>query len=146
MFPTKVYELVVEEWAVPFDNEIEIESVSPEQITFNINFVGLKYFDDQVLVRFVVYRTGGYHVFFTFDRIAPTYEVLKLVNAFNAGNSYLKAAIVNKTGGSYLELHYGSLTRKNSSKAIAREIGYLLSSMGDEHVLNTLVPLTKITV
>lgn len=141
MYPRTVFELMKNKWP---RLGFELQEDTKERLVFTTNFAAQKYFDDSVFTTVIVYDNACYHVFFTFDKINPTPEVLTLVNEFNINNPFLKATIEPKNGINFLVLHYGCING-NNEYSITEDISELLNSLINTDVLKFLVPLTEIT-
>ena len=61
-----VHKLVQKE----FDNfEFKVKSQDDDRLELNANITAANYFDDDILVKVVVYKGGTTHVFLTFDKL-----------------------------------------------------------------------------
>lgn len=136
-----VHKLVQKE----FDNfEFKVKSQDDDRLELNANITASNYFDDDILVKVVVYKGGTTHVFLTFDKLDESLETLRMINAFNDNTSFFKAYISEKDGGNYLELHATTLDARKD-KDVASTVSFLITNILSDSVLKYLQPLTELT-
>ena len=120
------------------------KSRTEDKVEITAEIVAKKYFDDDIAVRIVAYKSGTLHVFMVFDKLDPTFENYNLINEYNDHSSFLNCYISQKNGGKYLELH-GSCLNLPDEKAVADAASYYINELLNEKLLQHLQPLSKRT-
>lgn len=124
--------------------EFTEKSRTDDKVEITADITAKKYFDDDISVRIVAYKSGTCHVFMVFDHLDATYDNLCLINDYNDHSSFLSAYISEKKGGNYLELHGSSMDAPNT-KVLAETIAYLMNEILNENGLKYLQPLSRAT-
>lgn len=139
--PNRVYNYVANEFsAINF----EVTENTADVIRFKANITAKKYFSDDVLLRVVSYKSGTYHVFFTFDQLDKNLRSYEAINEFNDNVSFFQGYISEKKGGDFFELHASSIVEASEDE-IGDAICYIINQLLDDDVLKYLQPITKLT-
>lgn len=143
MRPRKVYDLVRRH----FDHlTFELKKDEMSQVEFTAEITAEKYFDDNVYIDIVVYRSGTYHVFFTFDSLEPTMDALTACNNFNKANAFFSAYVCKRGNTNFLELHYSGVGSENmTEEEMADSVIFGLNELLSDDTLEYLQPLTRMT-
>ena len=125
--------LVVKERLLEMGKQISlsVEDENAEQLTVSAHMQAKTYFNDEVYLRYVIFKSGTVHLFLTFDEMEKTYDNLFLINKFNADNPWFRAYIGNINGNDYLELHYTALSMEKENE-VTDTVGYLLNEILEE--------------
>ena len=143
MRPRKVYDLVRRN----FDQlTFELKKDEMEKVEFTADITAEKYFDDSVYIDIVVYKSGTYHVFFTFDSLEPTLRALEACNNFNKASAFYSAYIVKRGDTNFLELHYSGVGFDGVTEDdVADNINFGLNELLSDDTMEFLRPLTEMT-
>lgn len=143
MRPRKVYDLVRRRFS---NLTFELKTDEAEKVEFTADITAEAYFDDSVYIDIIAYRSGTYHVFFTFDSIQPTFDALVACNNFNQASAFFSAYIVKRGETFFLELHYsGAGFDGTLEDDMAENISFGLNELLSDATLKYLKPLTEMT-
>ncbi len=136
--------LVVKERLLEMGKQISlsVEDENAEQLTVSAHMQAKTYFNDEVYLRYVIFKSGTVHLFLTFDEMEKTYDNLFLINKFNADNPWFRAYIINLGGKDFLELHYTSFSIE-SEEQVSDAVGYLLNQLLEQSALQYLKPMLE---
>ena len=138
----KVYTLLTDEWP---NINFEIEDESDERLVLTAETSAKNLFDDEILIRVVIYSSGTNHVFFVLDQLEPSLKAYQLINDFNENQSWAKAYIMESSSGKhYLKIHYAFLNSSDEQDA-SDSISYALDDLVSDETLQDLKPLTDLT-
>lgn len=138
----KVYTLLTDEW---HSINFEIEDESDERLVLNAETSAKNLFNDEILIRVVIYSSGTIHVFFVLDQLEPSLKAYQLINDFNENQSWAKAYIMEASSGKhYLKIHYAFLNSSDEQDA-SDSISYALDDLVSDETLQDLKPLTDLT-
>lgn len=134
--------LVVKERLLEMGKQISlsVEDENAEQLTVSAHMQAKSYFNDEVYLRYVIFKSGTVHLFLTFDEMEKTYDNLFLINKFNADNPWFRAYIINLGGKDFLELHYTSFYVTGEQEAVDI-IGYLMTELLKDDTFKYLKPI-----
>ena len=107
---------------------LEVEEETSEQLIVHSYLTAKDYFRNSIYFRLVVFSSGTFHVFFTFDEVERTYDNLYILNTFNANNAWFRAYISNINEKDFLELHYTAFNI-NQESDVVDTVGYLLTEL-----------------
>lgn len=119
---------------------LQVQEETKDSITMHSQIVAKDYFDNSIYCRLVVFSSGTFHLFLTFDVMDRTYDKLYLINTFNEDNPWFKAYISNINDKDYLELHYSAISMQDEQQVI-HVFGFLLSELLSENTLRYLKPI-----
>ena len=119
---------------------LQVQEETKESMTLHSQITAKDYFENSIYFRMVVFNSGTFHIFLTFDEIERTYDNLYLINAFNAESPWFKAYITNINDKDFLELHYSVMGLQDDEEVI-NSFGYLLNSLLTEDTLKYLKPI-----
>jgi len=119
---------------------LQVQEETAQSITLHSELTAKDYFDNSIYCRIVVFSSGTFHIFLTFDEIERTYDNLYLINNFNAESPWYRAYIANINDKDYLELHYAALAIEKEAEVI-NSFGYLLNDLLSENTLKYLKPI-----
>ena len=119
---------------------LQVQEETKESITLHSQIVAKDYFDNSIYCRLVIFSSGTFHLFLTFDEIDRTYDKLYLINTFNEDNPWFKAYINNINDKDFLELHYAGISMQEEQQII-NIFGFLLSELLSEGTLRYLTPI-----
>lgn len=74
---------------------LQVQEETKDSITLHSQIVAKDYFKNSIYCRLVIFSSGTFHLFLTFDEIDRTYDKLYLINTFNEDNPWFKAYINN---------------------------------------------------
>jgi len=120
--------------------QLQVHEETSESVTLHTQLVAKDYFDNSIYLRLVVFSSGTFHMFLTFDQMETTYDNLYLINAFNENNPWFRAYIANISGKDFLELHYVSVSLQEERQVID-SFGFLLNDLLSENILKYLKPI-----
>ena len=143
MRPRKVYDLVRRH----FDHlSFELKKDEMDQVEFTAEITAEKYFDDGVYIDIVAYKSGTYHVFFTFDSLEPTFDALTACNNFNKASAFFSSYVCKRGNTNFLELHYSGVGFDGvTEEEVADNIIFGLNELLSDDTLEYLQPLTRLT-
>ena len=119
---------------------LQVQEETKESITLHSQITAKDYFKNSIYCRVVVFSSGTFHLFLTFDEIDRTYDKLYLINTFNEDNPWFKAYICNINDKDFLELHYAGISMQEEQQII-HVFGFLLSELLSEGTLRYLNPI-----
>ena len=119
---------------------LQVQEETKESITLHSQIVAKDYFENSIYCRLVVFSSGTFHLFLTFDEIDRTYDKLYLINTFNEDNPWFKAYINNINDKDFLELHYAGISIQEEQQVI-NIFGFLLTELLSEGTLRYLTPI-----
>lgn len=119
---------------------LQVQEETKESITLHSQIIAKDYFKNSIYCRVVVFSSGTFHLFLTFDEIDRTYDKLYLINTFNEDNPWFKAYICNINDKDFLELHYAGISMQEEQQII-HVFGFLLSELLSEGTLRYLNPI-----
>ena len=119
---------------------LQVQEETKESITLHSQIVAKDYFDNSIYCRLVIFSSGTFHLFLTFDEIDRTYDKLYLINTFNEDNPWFKAYINNINDKDFLELHYAGISMQEEQQII-NIFGFLLTELLSEGTLRYLTPI-----
>lgn len=119
---------------------LQVQEETKNSITLHSQIVAKDYFENSIYCRLVVFSTGTFHLFLTFDEIERTYDKLYLINTFNEDNPWFKAYISNINDKDFLELHYAGISIQEEQQVV-NLFGFLLSELLKEETLRYLTPI-----
>ena len=119
---------------------LQVQEETKDSITLHSQIVAKDYFDNSIYCRLVVFSSGTFHLFLTFDEMDRTYDKLYLINTFNEDNPWFKAYISNINDKDFLELHYSAIALQDEQQVI-HVFGFLLSELLSESTLRYLKPI-----
>ncbi len=121
---------------------LQVQEETKDSITLHSQIVAKDYFENSIYCRLVIFSSGTFHLFLTFDEIDRTYDKLYLINTFNEDNPWFKAYINNINGKDFLELHYAGISIQEEQQII-NIFGFLLTELLSEGTLRYLTPILK---
>ena len=119
---------------------LQVQEETKDSITLHSQIVAKDYFENSIYCRLVVFSSGTFHLFLTFDEMDRTYDKLYLINTFNEDNPWFKAYISNINDKDFLELHYSAIALQDEQQVI-HVFGFLLSELLSESTLRYLKPI-----
>ena len=119
---------------------LQVQEETKDSITLHSQIVAKDYFENSIYCRLVIFSSGTFHLFLTFDEIDRTYDKLYLINTFNEDNPWFKAYINNINGKDFLELHYAGISIQEEQQII-NIFGFLLTELLSEGTLRYLTPI-----
>ena len=119
---------------------LQVQEETKDSITLHSQIVAKDYFENSIYCRLVVFSSGTFHLFLTFDEIDRTYDKLYLINTFNEDNPWFKAYINNINDKDFLELHYAGISIQEEQQVI-NIFGFLLTELLSEGTLRYLTPI-----
>ena len=119
---------------------LQVQEETKDSITLHSQIVAKDYFENSIYCRLVVFSSGTFHLFLTFDEMDRTYDKLYLINTFNEDNPWFKAYISNINDKDFLELHYSAISLQDEQQVI-HVFGFLLSELLSEGTLRYLKPI-----
>ena len=119
---------------------LQVQEEDAQSLTLHAQITAKDYFDNSIYLRTVVFSSGTFHMFLTFNEIEKTYDNLFLINHFNAENPWFRAYIANINDKDYLELHYASIALENENEVLDT-FGFLLNELLNENTLKYLNPI-----
>ena len=119
---------------------LQVQEETKDSITLHSQIVAKDYFENSIYCRLVVFSSGTFHLFLTFNEIDRTYDKLYLINTFNEDNPWFKAYISNINDKDFLELHYAGISIQEEQQ-IVNLFGFLLSELLKEGTLKYLTPI-----
>ena len=119
---------------------LQVQEETKESITLHSQIVAKDYFDNSIYCRLVIFSSGTFHLFLTFDEIDRTYDKLYLINTFNEDNPWFKAYINNINDKDFLEVHYAGISMQEEQQII-NIFGFLLTELLSEGTLRYLTPI-----
>ena len=119
---------------------LQVQEETKDSITLHSQIVAKDYFDNSIYCRLVIFSSGTFHLFLTFDEIDRTYDKLYLINTFNEDNPWFKAYINNINDKDFLELHYAGISIQEEQQVI-NIFGFLLTELLSEGTLRYLTPI-----
>lgn len=119
---------------------LQVQEETKDSITLHSQIVAKDYFDNSIYCRLVIFSSGTFHLFLTFDEIDRTYDKLYLINTFNEDNPWFKAYINNINDKDFLELHYAGISIQEEQQII-NIFGFLLTELLSEGTLRYLTPI-----
>ncbi len=119
---------------------LQVQEETKDSITLHSQIVAKDYFDNSIYCRLVIFSSGTFHLFLTFDEIDRTYDKLYLINTFNEDNPWFKAYINNINDKDFLELHYAGISIQEEQQII-NIFGFLLTELLSEETLRYLTPI-----
>ena len=119
---------------------LQVQEETKDSITLHSQIVAKDYFENSIYCRLVIFSSGTFHLFLTFDEIDRTYDKLYLINTFNEDNPWFKAYINNINGKDFLELHYAGISIQEEQQII-NIFGFLLTELLNEGTLRYLTPI-----
>ena len=119
---------------------LQVQEETKESITLHSQIVAKDYFENSIYCRLVVFSSGTFHLFLTFDEIDRTYDKLYLINTFNEDNPWFKAYINNINDKDFLELLYAGISIQEEQQVI-NIFGFLLTELLSEGTLRYLTPI-----
>ena len=119
---------------------LQVQEETKESITLHSQIVAKDYFDNSIYCRLVIFSSGTFHLFLTFDEIDRTYDKLYLINTFNEDNPWFKAYINNINDKDFLELHDAGISMQEEQQII-NIFGFLLTELLSEGTLRYLTPI-----
>ena len=119
---------------------LQVQEETKESITLHSQIIAKDYFENSIYCRLVVFSSGTFHLFLTFDEIDRTYDKLYLINTFNEDNPWFKAYINNINDKDFLELHYAGISIQEEQQVI-NIFGFLLTELLSEGTLRYLTPI-----
>ena len=120
--------------------QLQVHEETSESVTLHTQLVAKDYFDNSIYLRIVVFSSGTFHMFLTFDQMETTYDNLYLINAFNENNPWFRAYIANIGGKDFLELHYVAVSLQDE-RQVVDSFGFLLNDLLSENILKYLKPI-----
>lgn len=121
---------------------LQVQEETKDSITLHSQIVAKDYFENSIYCRLVIFSSGTFHLFLTFDEIDRTYDKLYLINTFNEDNPWFKAYINNINDKDFLELHYAGISIQEEQQII-NIFGFLLTELLSEGTLRYLTPILK---
>ena len=119
---------------------LQVQEETKDSITLHSQIVAKDYFENSIYCRIVIFSSGTFHLFLTFDEIDRTYDKLYLINTFNEDNPWFKAYINNINDKDFLELHYAGISIQEEQQII-NIFGFLLTELLSEGTLRYLTPI-----
>ena len=119
---------------------LQVQEETKDSITLHSQIVAKDYFENSIYCRLVIFSSGTFHLFLTFDEIDRTYDKLYLINTFNEDNPWFKAYISNINDKDFLELHYAGISIQEEQQII-NIFGFLLTELLSEGTLRYLTPI-----
>ena len=119
---------------------LQVQEETKDSITLHSQIVAKDYFENSIYCRLVIFSSGTFHLFLTFDEIDRTYDKLYLINTFNEDNPWFKAYINNINDKDFLELHYAGISIQEEQQVI-NIFGFLLTELLSEGTLRYLTPI-----
>lgn len=119
---------------------LQVQEETKDSITLHSQIVAKDYFENSIYCRLVIFSSGTFHLFLTFDEIDRTYDKLYLINTFNEDNPWFKAYINNINDKDFLELHYAGISIQEEQQII-NIFGFLLTELLSEGTLRYLTPI-----
>lgn len=119
---------------------LQVQEETKESITLHSQIIAKDYFKNSIYCRLVIFSSGTFHLFLTFDEIDRTYDKLYLINTFNEDNPWFKAYINNINDKDFLELHYAGISIQEEQQII-NIFGFLLTELLSEGTLRYLTPI-----
>ena len=119
---------------------LQVHEETSESLTLHTQLTAKEYFDNSIYLRMVIFSSGTFHMFLTFNEIESTYDNLYLINAFNENNPWFRAYIANINDKDFLELHYVAVSLDNERQVID-SFGFLLNDLLSENSLKYLKPI-----
>lgn len=119
---------------------LQVQEETKDSITLHSQIVAKDYFKNSIYCRLVIFSSGTFHLFLTFDEIDRTYDKLYLINTFNEDNPWFKAYINNINDKDFLELHYAGISIQEEQQII-NIFGFLLTELLSEGTLRYLTPI-----
>ena len=119
---------------------LQVHEETAQSIILHSQITARDFFESSIYCRLVVYASGTFHMFLTFDEIEKTYDNLFLINTFNADSPWFKAYVANINDKDFLELHYSVLALKTEDEIID-SVGFLLNNLLEEETLKNLRPI-----
>ncbi len=133
----KVKKLISKKLEKELDFEVEYKESKDElRAESTINHTDL---DDVILLVVTVYQSGSLAIDLVLDKLDETPQAYKLMNQLNSDQAFLRAY-----SDEFLFLSHNVL-RAQSEDYVIECIDYVLTHMSDDTVLNSLVPLSKLT-
>lgn len=118
----------------------KISEVDDEKIIFISENNTTETYDDDIYIKVVLFKSGYFHVFLTFDKLEKNFYNYDLINEYNAtsatGSAYIRS-------DDFLELHYND-TGADEVDA-AKSICIYCTDIFNDDVKEHLLPLTKRT-
>ena len=121
---------------------LQVHEETATSLTMHAELSAKDYFENSIYCRIVIFASGTFHLFLTFNPIEKTYDNLFLINNFNNENPWFRAYIANINDKDYLELHYSAIALENDNQVIDT-FGYLLNELLNEQTLKYLKPILE---